>query len=150
MRAYVHEVEGRIERIRLHSVICEGGDNDLAVLPEGPGVYAFCRANEFLYVGQSPTQGIRVRVGQHLAPRDQGGTLRLHWCRLHCQDGACGERKACIGSAFQRCQTWLSRHCEVWTIMAAGLADESKAGRLEDMLISATQPTFQHLSDQSR
>ena len=146
IRTCVDDMEGQIERIRLDRVIREDRNNDLAFLPEGPGVYAFCRANEFLYVGKSPTQGIRVRVGQHLVPRDEGGTLRRHWCNLNCGDSVCGEKKACEGSAFVTYQTWLSQHCEVWTITAQCLADESMADRLEQFLMSATQPTFQHPS----
>lgn len=110
--AFVHDVEGRIERVRLDGVIREGG-NDRTILPDGHGVYAFCCANEFLYVGRSPTQRIRDRVGQHLVPRDQGGTLRRHWCNLNCRDSACGEKEACSGSAFRAYRMWLSRCCEV-------------------------------------
>ena len=147
MRAYMREMECRVEKIKLESVIHQGGSNMLTILPEGPGVYAFCCADEFLYVGKSPTQGLRIRVGQHLAPRDLGGTLRQHWCNRNCSDSVCGEKKVCNGSAFQKYQTWLSQHCDVWTISAPCLADVSRADRLEKALVCATQPTLQNPTD---
>lgn len=149
IRSHVNGMEDCIKKTPLKDVIHREEDNDLKILPAEPGVYAFrdCCRDEFLYVGKSPEQGVRVRIGQHLAPRDQGGTLRQHWCNRHCCDRNCGDRQACSGCAFETYEGFLSRDCEVWTIAAPCLANEAKADRLERMLISVTQPKFQKPQD---
>ena len=119
------------------------------------GVYAFrdpSGGGEFLYVGKSDDgdkhRDIKVRVGQHLTPKDTGGDLRQNWCARWCQNEGCGCKSQCggserksVGPEFRRFELQMLE-CEVWTITKPS-ADSGPMTNLEDCLIELTNPTYQ-------
>lgn len=135
------------------ATVIKPGRNDLRCIrcpDRHRGVYAFrdpAGAGEFLYVGKSDTgnckRDIKVRIGQHLAPGDQGGDLRRNWCSQNCTDDGCGDRARCLGPAFRSYESRMLQ-CDVWTITWPPAAiDTGTAARVEDMLIQLAGPTYQ-------
>ena len=114
------------------------------------GIYAFrdpSGPGEFLYVGKSDkgekTRDIKVRIGQHLAPKDKGGDLRRNWCRQDCSHGECEDKSRCLGPEFRSYESRM-RRCDVWTITWPSIAiDTETATRAEVLLIRLAKPTYQ-------
>ena len=119
------------------------------------GVYVFRDPSgdgEFLYVGKSEhgveSRDIKVRIGQHLTPKDTAGDLRQNWCAGKCQEEGCGCKSTCgginancVGPEFRRFELRMV-DCEVWTITKPP-GDSGPMTNLEDRLIELTNPTYQ-------
>lgn len=133
-------------------------DNDRRAIrcPDGHrGVYAFrdpLGDGEFLYVGKSDdgieNRDVKVRIGQHLTPKDMGGDLRKNWCARMCQTKACCGKDQCggsdptyVGAEFRRFERRMIE-CEVWTITKQAVHIGSMTD-LENRLIELTDPTYQ-------
>lgn len=147
-----------VHRTRLSDVVkCWPMDNDLRAIrcpDHHRGVYAFRDPSgdgEFLWVGKSDegheSRDIKVRIGQHLTPKDQGGSLRQNWCSEKCQDEVCGSKVSCggsdgtrIGRAFEEFEQRMLG-CEVWTITRPS-DDIGPMADLEDRLTDLANPTY--------
>ncbi|MDE0418135.1 MAG: hypothetical protein OXI95_14535 [bacterium] len=143
-----------IFRTRLADVINPGLPyNDLRRIrcpDQHRGVYAFrdpSGPGEFLYVGKSDkgdkARDIKVRIGQHLSPKDTGGNLRRNWCRQNCSHRECGDKSRCLGPEFCSFEDRVLR-CDVWTITwPPGEIDTETVTRVEDVLVRLAKPAYQ-------
>lgn len=122
------------------------------------GVYIFrrTRTRRVLYVGQSDTQGLDIRIRQHYQRRDTGGNFRINYCEIHCNLQRCGnvrgqDKKACGEEPETSCEELLSFQCfkqllELSEILAFSVANDEILA-VEYDLIDRLEPMYTNLPE---